>query len=150
MLCCGRVSCRYGTEKFRDRKNDRNNSSVWVFSVCLEPYMFSSIFYKVLDIIIVLFYSWVNKHEKVQLTVQDCTAQEWESSDSDPTILTAGFPISPPLPLPVGYCLFVTATILHSLFHCPEHTCCQLFLNNFIHRCLPLGKVFQQLAINTF
>lgn len=52
-------------------------------------------FYKVLDIIIVLFYSLINKHEKVQLTVQDCTVYECKSSDSDPTILMRGFPSVP-------------------------------------------------------
>lgn len=160
MLCCVTVSFRYGTEKFRDRKNDRNDSSTWVFSVCLEPYMFSSIFLQGIG----YYYCPILQFNK----------QTWKGSANCPRLHSLwmeelrfwshhsneGFPVSPPLLLPVGCCLFVTATFLHSLFHCPENTCCsplrsfgshsQSFLDNFIHRCLPLGKIFQLLATNAF
>lgn len=39
--------------------------------------------------------------------------------------------------LPEGYCLLVTATILHSIFYCPRSTCCQAsmgFLAATVHR----------------
>lgn len=103
-----RVSLVYVMGKFEYNENDSIKCCVWVSSVCLALYMFSSNFYKKLVIIIFLLCRWGNKHRKVQQTAQVCTAREWQSSDSKPNL--SNFLI--PLPLVVSYCLLVYSAII--------------------------------------
>lgn len=127
--------------------------------MCLVLYVLYAHSDKELSFIVVLFYSRADKHEKVQPIVPVCTACEWQSSDSKPPVLPAG-----PSPAPSAITSWLLPLCNHNrssqLFYCPGHTCCQFsgvflaatashFFDICIHRCLPLGEIFQQLAINT-
>lgn len=105
-----RVSLVYVMGKFKYHENDSSKCCVWVSSVCLALYMFSSNFYKKLVIIIFLLCSWGNKHRKVQKTSQVCTGREWQSSDSKHS--HSNFLI--PLLLVVSYCLLVYTAIIQA------------------------------------